>query len=161
MQQGMLYHTVDGADGASGLYINQMTVDAVGLDPQRFAGAWQAVVDRHTVLRTGFLWEGVAEPLQFVLRAAAMPLRVLDWRDRDPGAETLADLAAEERAAGFDLAAPPLMRLVVVRLGRDRCRLIWTYHHALLDGWSTSHLVGDVLRSYRGAPTAPSVPYRD
>ena len=161
MQQGMLFHTVDGSDGASDLYINQMTVDAIGLDPRRFVAAWQAVVDRHTVLRTGFLWEGMAEPIQFVRHAAALPVRELDWRDLALAPETLNELAAEEKARGFQLSAPPLMRLVLVRLAQDRWRLVWTYHHALIDGWSTSHLVGEVLRVYRGAPLEPSAPYRD
>ena len=39
--------------------------------------------------------------------------------------------------------------------------LIWTYHHVLIDGWSTSRLVGDVLRHYRGQPLAPAGRYRD
>ncbi|TXN21607.1 non-ribosomal peptide synthetase, partial [Methylobacterium sp. WL19] len=62
-----------------------------------------------------------------------------------------------ERACGFDLAQAPLMRLLLVDLGQDRHRLIWTCHHLLLDGWSNARLISEVLRHYAGevveAPT--------
>jgi len=42
------------------------------------------------------------------------------------------------------------MRLLLVRLPQQRCHLIWTSHHILLDGWSTSQLLGEVLDYYAG-----------
>ncbi|PMZ57850.1 hypothetical protein C1X25_29460, partial [Pseudomonas sp. GW247-3R2A] len=45
-------------------------------------------------------------------------------------------------------SCPPLMRLILVRLGDDRYQMIWIYHHLLLDGWSASRLLGDMLRLY-------------
>ncbi|MGQ9372116.1 amino acid adenylation domain-containing protein, partial [Azospirillum sp. A39] len=164
MQQGMLFHTAD--DDGAGLYINQMAVDVHGLDPGRFRAAWEAAVARHDVLRTGFAFAGGAPSGQRVFAGAALPLRELEWRgpgrnDRAAGAGALAAAAAEERARPFDLERPPLMRLLLIRLGEDRHRLVWTYHHALIDGWSVSRLIGDVLRLYRGEPPAPTAPYRD
>ncbi len=45
MQQGMLFHGVDGSEG--GVYINQLRVEVQGLDVERFRGAWQAALDAH------------------------------------------------------------------------------------------------------------------
>ncbi|WP_139811654.1 condensation domain-containing protein, partial [Mycobacterium avium] len=65
MQQGMLFHTLYEQGG--GDYINQMRLDVTGLDPERFRQAWQACVNSHEILRTGFLWQGDLErPLQVV-----------------------------------------------------------------------------------------------
>ncbi|MFZ1431118.1 MAG: condensation domain-containing protein, partial [Geminicoccaceae bacterium] len=161
MQAGMLFHTVEDGEGGTGLYINQMSVDVAGLDTDRFASAWQAAVDRHAVLRTGFIWEGAADPFQFVLRHAELPVREIDWRHLAVTPAMLAELAAGEQTRGFDLKRPPLMRLLLVRLAGGRCRMIWTYHHVLIDGWSTSQLVGDVLRHYRGEASEPAGRYRD
>ena len=53
---------------------------------------------------------------------------------------------AQEQRKPFDMTAPPLMRLALVRIAETRYCFIWTRHHLLLDGWSTSQLMGEVLR---------------
>ncbi|HEX7242744.1 MAG TPA: amino acid adenylation domain-containing protein, partial [Longimicrobiaceae bacterium] len=83
------------------------------------------------------------------------------------GAAELAELAAAERARGFDLARPPLMRVALLRVGDREHQLVWTYHHLLLDGWSLSVLFRDVLALYRAyarseTPQLPPPPrYRE
>ena len=77
-----------------------------------------------------------------------LPIEELDWRERSDTEQALSELAAAEQAKGFDLSCPPLMRFMLVRLGEDRYQMIWTYHHLLLDGWSASRLLGEVLRLY-------------
>ena len=54
-----------------------------------------------------------------------------------------------------------MLRLLLVRLEDDRYRLIWTYHHILMDGWSVSRLIGEVLRHYSGDEHEPVAAYRD
>ncbi|VVM96644.1 non-ribosomal peptide synthetase [Pseudomonas fluorescens] len=161
MQQGMLFHTL--LEQGGGDYINQMRLDVDGVDPQRFRAAWQAVVDAHDILRTGFFWQGdLQQPVQVVQRHLDVPFRILDWRaqpDLDAALQTLAD---EERAQGLDLTAAPLMRLVLVRTATDRHHLIYTNHHILMDGWSSAQLLGEVLQHYSGEAVArPSGRYRD
>ena len=159
MQQGILFHSVY-APG-DGTYINQLRVDVEGLDIQRFRDAWQTAVDAHDSLRTGFhLTDGQA--LQVVHARAALPVRLQDARAHANPAAACDALAIEERAAGFDLARPPLMRLAVVCTDADRHHLIWTCHHLLLDGWSQSRLLGEVLARYAGKSPAPVTGrYRD
>ncbi|MBR0667604.1 amino acid adenylation domain-containing protein, partial [Roseomonas hellenica] len=70
--------------------------------------------------------------------------------------------AEAERAAGFDLAQPPLQRVLLIRLDDNRHHLIWTRHHILTDGWSSARLIGEILGTYYGQPL-PAAParYRD
>ncbi|MFL7963585.1 non-ribosomal peptide synthase/polyketide synthase [Pseudomonas kielensis] len=161
MQQGMLFHSLLGH--GSGDYINQMRLDVEGVDPQRFRAAWQAVVDAHDILRTGFFWQGdLEQPVQIVQRQVEVPFRVLDWNGRTEIGDALQTLADEERAQGVDLTQAPLMRLVLVRTGTDRHHLIYTNHHILMDGWSSAQLLGEVLQHYRGDSVArPTGRYRD
>ncbi|SFB29483.1 non-ribosomal peptide synthase domain TIGR01720/amino acid adenylation domain-containing protein [Pseudomonas sp. NFIX10] len=161
MQQGMLFHSLLGH--GSGDYINQMRLDVEGVDPQRFRAAWQAVVDAHDILRTGFFWQGdLEQPVQIVQRQVEVPFRVLDWNGRTEIDDALQTLADEERAQGVDLTQAPLMRLVLVRTGTDRHHLIYTNHHILMDGWSSAQLLGEVLQHYRGDSVArPTGRYRD
>ncbi|WP_111882618.1 non-ribosomal peptide synthetase, partial [Paracidovorax anthurii] len=158
IQEGLLYHSVDAVDG--GAYVNQLRVDIRHVDPERLRAAWAAVLNRHPALRSGFL---VGErSLQWVDQACPVPLEVQDWSTRQDCADALDALARAQAAQGFDLAQPPLMRMVLVRLASGAHHFIWTYHHLLVDGWSTSLLLGDMLRHYAGEALPAGVGrYRD
>ncbi|WP_406819561.1 amino acid adenylation domain-containing protein [Pseudomonas sp. KnCO4] len=161
MQQGMLFHTL--YDQQAGNYINQLRVDVDGLDVQRFRQAWQATLDAHDILRSGFILQGeLGQAVQVVRKAVELPCSEHDWRGQPALEQALQALAEAERQHGFDLSAAPLLRLVLVRTGDTRHHLIYTNHHILMDGWSTSRLLGEVLQRYAGlAPQAQARPYRD
>ncbi|HEJ4829649.1 TPA: non-ribosomal peptide synthase/polyketide synthase [Pseudomonas aeruginosa] len=161
MQQGMLFHSLYQQE--AGDYINQLRVDVDGLHPESFRAAWQAALDEHDVLRSGFLWQGAFQtPLQVVRKRVEVPFSVLDWRGREDLAAALDELAAGEGRLGFDLSEAPLLRLVLVRTDEERYHLIYTNHHILMDGWSNSQLLGEVLQRYRGeTPPRSGGRYRD
>ncbi|TBU87323.1 non-ribosomal peptide synthetase, partial [Stutzerimonas kirkiae] len=159
MQQGMLFHTLYAQGG--GDYINQMRVDVNGLDVERFRQAWQSVVDRHDVLRASFVTQ-FEQPLQVIRKQVEIPFVSLDWRTQ-PDLEASLDTWAEaDRQQGFDLLNDPLLRLAVIRTGENSHHLIYTSHHILMDGWSGSQLLGEVLQVYAGQPgTRQPSRYRD
>ncbi|MFC6083625.1 amino acid adenylation domain-containing protein [Sphaerisporangium aureirubrum] len=167
LQQGMLLHSLH--DGAADMYLSQHTYAVEGpLDVDALVSAWEAVVAAHPVLRSSFHWKGLDKPLQVAHRDVALPVHRHDWSglDEERQRERLGRLQTEDRAAGFDPAAPPLQRLHVLRLGDRRHTLIWTYHHVLLDGWSIPVVLDEVMAWYRtltlGAPPPrPVAAYRD
>ena len=159
MQAGMLFHSQYEPGGAA--YVNQLSVEIGGLRVAPFEAAWRAALERHAVLRTAFL-ANAEPPLQWVARDAALPLREVDLRAHADIAAEIERLSKHEMSLGFDLAAAPLMRLLLVRTGEETHQFIWTCHHLLLDGWSSSSLLAEVLREYAGEPVvAPSGRYRD
>ncbi|PXW80826.1 non-ribosomal peptide synthase protein (TIGR01720 family)/amino acid adenylation domain-containing protein, partial [Nitrosomonas sp. Nm84] len=164
MQTGILFHSVFDRDG--GMYLNQLSADIEHLSVERFKTAWQAAIDRHEILRSGFVQEGKS-PLQWVAKAVELPFIVHDWRDQNTHPLTyqqqdLDALAQSEHMSGTDLKKPPLIRIAVVRLTDERYHVIMTIHHLLLDGWSTSQLLGEVLRHYGGVTlSSPRTRYRD
>jgi len=161
LQQGLLFHDALAPD--TGVYVNQMTLDIDGLDAERFAAAWRRAIAGHAILRTGFLWRDEAgQPLQVVYKHAPLPLTLLDWRGRPDSGPALQALCAKEHQRGFDPVQAPLQRLVLVRVSDSRYRWVWTCHHILLDGWSSSQLLGEVLDAYVGKPARPATSrYRD
>ncbi|WP_340054467.1 condensation domain-containing protein, partial [Pseudomonas sp. JAI120] len=161
MQQGMLFHTL--YEQAAGDYINQIRVTVEGLDVARFQQAWDATVQAHDVLRSGFFWEGQLEwPCQVVYREARLPIEHLDWRAMPERELALQNLQQAQRRQGFDLAKAPLVRLVLVRTDEQRHELIYTNHHILMDGWSNSRLFGEVLQRYAGVAVPEAAGrYRD
>jgi len=157
MQAGMLFHAM--VETGEAPYMTQLRADLDDADLPRLRSAWQAVLARHEVLRTGFL-ASLQPPLQWVARRVELPWREEDWRTRDP--DGLDAWAQADLARGFDLQRPPLMRVALLRTGERRHHLVWTAHHLLLDGWSSSQLVGEVLREYAGMPAPrPAGRYRD
>jgi amino acid adenylation domain-containing protein/non-ribosomal peptide synthase protein (TIGR01720 family) len=161
MQQGMLFHTL--YEQAAGDYINQIRVTVDNLDVARFQHAWDATVQAHDVLRSGFFWEGQLEwPCQVVYREARLPIDVLDWRAMPERELELQNLQEAQRRQGFDLTKAPLVRLVLVRTDEQRHELIYTNHHILMDGWSNSRLFGEVLQRYAGVAVPQAAGrYRD
>lgn len=145
-QQGLFVHWLLARDKRA--YIDQLCYQVGGdLDPAAFAAAWQAVVDRHAPLRAGFLRSALSQPVQVTARRAQVPMAAVDLEPLDEQARTVNWQArcAQEIDAGFDLSRPPLMRLLLARVGEGRHWLAWTHHHLLLDGWSIATVLHDVL----------------
>ncbi|GAA3887070.1 hypothetical protein GCM10022243_59820 [Saccharothrix violaceirubra] len=144
MQAGMVFHGL----ARQGLYFQQTSFVVDGVpDSAAFARAWQDVVDRTPVLRSSVLWDDVPQPLQVVHAHARVPFTFLDWSgmgDRER-AERWERLLADDRDQGLDLGVAPLMRVAIIRLSPDSVRVLWTFHHVLLDGWSVFHVLSDVL----------------
>jgi amino acid adenylation domain-containing protein len=168
MQEGMLFHTL--FDPESQLYFRQLSCRVEGeLDVTALRQALQGMVEKHPILRTGFLSEGVDEPLQVVYGSAELPFVVEDWRSRTDADQEASFPAYVEanRRRGFDLEIPPLMRVSLVRTGERSYRLIWSYHHLLLDGWSLALLLQELfacwgsLSAGQEPPVFRRRPYRD
>jgi natural product biosynthesis luciferase-like monooxygenase protein/amino acid adenylation domain-containing protein/non-ribosomal peptide synthase protein (TIGR01720 family)/FkbM family methyltransferase len=149
LQQGLLFHILEMPRSA--VYLLQYSCALDGdLDTAAFGEAWQRVVGRHSILRTGFFWEGLEEPVQRVQRSAVLPIEWQDWRalPENERRRRFEAFLAEDRRCQFDLSRVPLMRISVVRLGEREHRLVWTYHHLLLDAWSAAMVVGEVFAHY-------------
>src|SRR5512140_2035501 len=79
MQQGMMFHTLLAPD--SGVYFEQVSCRLSGeLDAAAFERGWRELVARHPILRSGFVGEGLKEPVQVVHREVALPFVHQDWR---------------------------------------------------------------------------------
>ncbi|WP_240797396.1 non-ribosomal peptide synthetase [Streptomyces sp. F001] len=156
LQEGLLFHAAL-ADEGPDVYTVQSALDIDGpLDPARLRASWEALVARHTALRACFRPVSGAQLVQVVLREVPLPWREADVSGLSEAAaeEELRELAAGETAERFDPAVPPLMRLLLVRLGERRHRLVMTFHHILLDGWSMPVLLGELSAVYEAGGDA-------
>ncbi|MGH3815484.1 MAG: amino acid adenylation domain-containing protein, partial [Pseudonocardiaceae bacterium] len=148
-QAGMVFHGL--VDPVSGAYLNQVQLRLSGVcDPQALGAAWQRVVDRTPVLRSRVVWEGFDEPLQVVQRDVTVPISYPDWTGLSEAQwrDRLQPLLERDRAESFNLATPPLLRLVIAALPDDEVWLVWTFHHVLLDGWSSAQVLDEVCQQY-------------
>ncbi|OQY56578.1 MAG: hypothetical protein B6247_03280 [Candidatus Parabeggiatoa sp. nov. 2] len=167
MQQGMLFHTLYAPE--SGIYFEQLHCGLVGaLNVTAFRQAWQALVDQHPILRTAF-WHQGEQLQQLVYKQAQLRWQEFDWRDRSAEQRTqeLQTILTLERQQGFELTGAPLMRVQLIRETDQKYRLVWHFHHLLLDGWCLPILFTELFEAYQAfcnqrQPSLPSSrPYRD
>ena len=167
MQKGMFFHT--DYDQPAGFYIQQM-ICTLGedLDVSALHKAWQKVIDRHPILRTAFRWD-VDGPHQEVHESLAVAFQREDWREKSEEEQTarLHEYLESDRRQGFQPGEPPLMHVALFRWADSAYRMIWTFHHALLDGRSHYLVLREVFTLYEAYRSGHNVelkdprPYRD
>ncbi|MFD4535895.1 condensation domain-containing protein [Kitasatospora sp. NPDC058397] len=150
LQREMLRQVIGRADHG-GRHVEQLSWNWHGpLDTDRFAAAWQSVFDHETVLRAAFDWDDTAGDPWMVLHERAVP----DVTRHPHGAIGWDDLLEADRHRGFDLRRPALLRATLLDSGpQDQddgpvTRVLLTYHHAMLDGWSVRLLLQAFYRAY-------------
>jgi amino acid adenylation domain-containing protein/non-ribosomal peptide synthase protein (TIGR01720 family) len=162
LQSGLLFHALM-AGSSFDAYHMQMVYHLSGVvDAGRMRAAGQALLDRYAALRAAFVTDAAGEYVQLIVDGVELPWQEWDFTGR-PG--DVDRFLAEDRAAHFDPARPPLLRLALLAVGVGRFELVLTAHHVLFDGWSMPLLLQDLLRLYGGGGDASVLPavrgYRD
>ncbi len=141
------------------LYNLQLVLRLDGpLDAARLRVAGDRLLSRHAVLRTGFTL-GETEPEAVVApEGLALPWREVDLCGLDAQAreEEIVRLTERQRGTPFELDAPPLVRLLLIRTGEERSVLALTHHHLVCDGWSQPRLLRELLAGYAAPDAAPA-----
>ncbi|MER8504853.1 amino acid adenylation domain-containing protein [Mesorhizobium sp. M0204] len=150
LQKGMVFHSA--MHPADSFYVEQVTFGVgLAMSPEILQRALDHATRRHQALRTGFFWESVKAPVQVVFRKVRIPVEHLDWSllPSDEQGGRFQSLLEQDRSRAFDLRRAPLFRATIVRVGRNACQLLFTFHHALLDGWSLNRLFREIWEVYR------------
>ncbi|KAJ1959931.1 hypothetical protein H4R35_007589, partial [Dimargaris xerosporica] len=66
---------------------------------------------------------------------------------------------AQDRQHGFAFDSSPLLRLALFKIGDTDHLLFFSYHHALLDGWSLNIVFDEVMMLYHRQALGPVVQY--
>jgi amino acid adenylation domain-containing protein/non-ribosomal peptide synthase protein (TIGR01720 family) len=158
LQEGLYY--LSSVDDEADVYSVQQVFTLGGpVDAGRLRTAAGVLLRRYPNLRGGFGRAGSGRVVQVIPAGVSLPWTEVDLRGAPP--EALGELIAGERDRRFDLAAPPLLRFVLARVGTDDYRLILTQHHLLMDGWSGPIAMRDLFRLYAGTAGRPPRPYKD
>ncbi|MDY0308132.1 MAG: condensation domain-containing protein, partial [Desulfovibrionaceae bacterium] len=126
------------------------------LDPDALRERWRLLVARHDALRTVFDLDG-ERPWQVVLERGATDFRFENLRGLDAPAQ---DERMRQIQAGLvppRLDHGPLVRIVLFGLGDGRFRMLLSWHHLVLDGWSLGRVLGELFAPE--APTDPAVSF--
>ncbi|MFH0303595.1 condensation domain-containing protein, partial [Bradyrhizobium sp. 31Argb] len=111
LQDGILFHHLLATTGDPYLLVSQMAFADREL-LERYLGAVQRVVDRHDILRTSFVWEGLSRPAQVVWRRAPLAVTEVELDGAGgPGHAQLRD-RFDPRRQRIELGRAPLLRFV-------------------------------------------------
>src|SRR5436305_5967624 len=129
LQEGMLFHHLLGGEGDPYLLANLYSFDSRGR-LESYVKALQAVVDRHDILRTGVMWEGLSEPVQVVWRKA--PLQVEEVEVDGSVGEVSRQLYERYNPRGYriDVRQAPMLRGYITEdQEKGRWLLLLLLHH--------------------------------
>ncbi|MEU2065233.1 amino acid adenylation domain-containing protein, partial [Streptomyces sp. NPDC013455] len=161
LQEGLLFHHLL-ADGGQDAYVQPTVLefDSRGrLDA--FTQALRQVVERHDILRTAVVWEGLREPVQVVWRRTTLPVEeaALDARGGDPVRQLLA-----VGGAAMDLSRAPLLGLhIAADPAGGRWLALVRAHHMVQDHTALEAVLHEV-RAFldgRGAELPEPTRFRD
>ena len=163
LQEGILFHHLMAAEGDAYLQPSLLAFDSrERLDG--FLATLDAVIARHDILRTGIVWEGLAQPAQVVWRKASLPVEEVTL---DPaGGDAAAQLQErfDPRRVRLDVRQAPLMRGFIAQdTANGRWLLQLLYHHLVMDHTTLEALIGE-MQAYRLGRTGElpaAVPFRN
>ncbi|MFF4385012.1 amino acid adenylation domain-containing protein, partial [Kitasatospora sp. NPDC001547] len=160
LQEGLLFHHVL-ADGGDDAYVMPAVLEfdsRARLDA--FARAMDQVVERHDIYRTAYVWEGLREPVQVVLRHA--PISVTEVALDPRGTDAIAELVALG-GHSMDLVDPPLITLHVAAAPGGRWLALIRVHHLVRDHTALVVLLTEVraFLTGRSAELPRPLPFRD
>lgn len=163
LQEGFLFHHRITSEGDLYIVVTQFAFDSrERLD--HYLEALQRVIGRHDIMRSMFVWEGLAGPLQMVCRYA--PLLVTEVTLDVANGDIAKQLADKFNLLNyrFDMQVPPMVRVFVAY---DPSKDKWIYHqltHHMMDDQATVNIQEEEIEAYLLGKTdqlpAPS-PFRN
>ncbi|OXM47307.1 non-ribosomal peptide synthetase [Amycolatopsis alba] len=155
LQEGLLFESILDDQGPD-IYQVQVILELTGeLDEARLRAAWEAIVARHPELRLTFHRLESGKTVQAVHEDVTVPWQTEDLTGAEDVDAAFEALAFREQDKRFDLAKAPLVRLVLVRTGEDRHRLLVVIHHILVDGWSVAVILNEAFGAYESEGPLP------
>jgi natural product biosynthesis luciferase-like monooxygenase protein/amino acid adenylation domain-containing protein len=152
MQNGLLFHSE--YEQEPGYYIEQLVCRLhEAVEVTLLLQSWQQVVQQHPVLRTSFYRNSAAQLQQVVYSKVQVPFTQQDWQglSRAERDQNLSHYLSSDRQTKIDITTEPLMRLALFQLEEEEYILVWTFHHALLDGRSMAIVLEEVFALYDAA----------
>lgn len=146
LQKGILYQNISNADSNSYIIHNLFNLKGI-VDIERLESSFRMVVQRYDSLRTSIMYKKVKSPIQVVLKKRELKILHYDLTSLDAEMQKrkLNEICQYDLNQGFDLQKDVLIRLTILHCPNDQYKILLSYHHIILDGWS----IGIVLNKWK------------
>ncbi|WP_280623174.1 condensation domain-containing protein [Burkholderia pseudomallei] len=165
LQEGMLFHHLLHTQGD--LYLEpHLLAFRTRERLERFLSALRMIViDRHDILRTGFFWEGLPQPVQVVQRRARLPVEFVELVRTATAMSRANSKPAAIRAAIASTSAARRSCTVTSRtIARNDRWVLGVLTHHLVSDHTTLALLAEEAQAFEqgcGDALPPAVPFRN
>ncbi len=163
LQEGILFHHLMAEKGDPYLFQTLLAFDSRERF-NAFFGAFQAAIERHDILRTAVVWEGLPEPMQVVWRKAPLVVEELDLSGETEDIGEVLLQRFDPRKVRFDLQQAPMMRAFAAydAINRRWLSLLLT-HHLTWDHTTLEIVVEEAQADLLGQsrPDSEPMPFRN
>lgn len=148
MQQGLLMHHLSNDIDQGFLNTECALKGDFKLDV--FKEACAIVLKKHEVLRATIHWKNLENPVQVIHKHKEIDVTYLDWENLSEKEQQSKWEALKNRFAseGAPLEKGALLNIRIIKSSSKLHKFLWPMHHILLDGWSGSLLIKDILDNY-------------
>ncbi|KAF9348047.1 hypothetical protein BGX26_000500 [Mortierella sp. AD094] len=144
-QDGILFHHIMATKGDPYVVVIMMSFDNKDI-LDRYLGAFQTLIDRHDILRTGIVWEDISTPAQVVLRHAALPITELSLDPMNGSIVEQLKHLTDPREHRINLSQAPITRFVIAQDIDGRWIAVQLSHHMVGDH-STLEVMGAEIQT--------------
>lgn len=157
LQEGMLFLKENAPDSTQYVIQNVLKISGKHITPEVMGQAFDLLACKHDILRTVIFYKGQKKPVQVVLKNKTIDKKIIDLSDYEPsaGKKELKRYVDEDLRRGFDFSKDSYMRVTIIKSWEEQdkvkgtsesyLRLIWTFHHIILDGWSINILKKELV----------------
>ncbi len=105
-----------------------------------FLDAFHLMVEKHSILRARFYMNQFREPLKAIVQLSkqALPIRIENISEQSgkDQQKTINAYLAKDYSGRYEFNGDLIWHMKAFHLGDNTYRIVWTVHHAILDGWS-------------------------
>ena len=142
MQNNFLWHSLKTRNHTDVIQL-RCTFEGV-VDLQLLQQAWNLLVSREQVLRSSVHWEKTPSPIQLIHKHVDSSIVIID-QEIFP---TLDAYRHHDQHQHIDLTQAPAYRVAIYEQASDRCDIVWSMSHVLVDGWSSAIVINDWVDIY-------------
>lgn len=160
-QEGMIFHNLLEQQNTS-TYFQQVSFDLCGkVDPSLVKTALEAICNKHDALRTKVIYKGLQSTKQVVVTEPCVDYCEIDMTHLpiDQQNDWLDSYLEDDRNKGFVIDGGNLTRISLICFDHDEYRIVWSFHHLLMDGWCIGLLIKDFFNMYKMIANGRGVVY--
>lgn len=158
VEQGMIYASLLRSNEP--VYYDQFTYEIEVADMTAFREAIGRLVMRHAILRTRYYLNRFSRPAKVVVKDIDIPFVEEDLAPLTVNARRL---RIEQYLSGdllrrLEFDGDILWHMRIFRLAPGKCLLVWSFHHAMLDGWSAGVFCAEMTKMLAGGVDQNALP---